>query len=202
MIQIRYDTLTLAEFQTIVRMDAAAYGADIFTHPGLAEERFGRCGDFFVTAYDGGKMVGGWSTYPVKDGLWDAVSQSPRMMDDDVAPDWICPPEKGAARDLMAFDMVIDPHYRGRGIARLLMEGYRASLREKIAAGYVFGRFYGYVITAAGYHMMMRYGAEIVKEVGEGALFAIDMARFLADGAVEGAIPPPPHTIQGQEVGT
>lgn len=196
MIELRYgQPLPSRDFQIIEEMDAEIYGADIFTCPGLANERFRRCPDFFVTALDGPRLVGAWSTYPVKPGLWEKVLASGHMLDDDVDPDFIVPLSRERPNDLMAFDLVVDPAYRGRGIANQIMEGYRLLIRRRQEEGYSFRRLFGYVITPMGYHVMKRYGAKLVRPVDEGQLFSIDLDAFLRQGAVPGRVPPPPANL-------
>ena len=198
MITIEYGTpLSPRDLAAIEEMDHLVYGPGIFTSPGHSRARLDRCPDFFVTAkQDGGRLAGAWSTYPVDARLWERALVTEHILDDDVGPEWIITPRPGEETDLMAFDLVAHPDFRGQGLARRLLEGYRALLRDKMAEGYRFQRLFGYVVTPMGYHMMLRYGAHMVRRVQEGVLFSIDPQQLIVRGAVEGPLPDPPAGLE------
>ena len=198
MIAIEYGTpLSPRDLAAIEEMDHLVYGPGIFTSPGHCQARLGRCPDFFVTAkQDGGRLVGAWSTYPVDARLWERALVTEHILDDDVGPEWIITPRPGEQTDLMVFDLIVHPDFRGQGLGRQLMEGYRALLRDKQALGLRFRRLFGFVVSPMGYHMMLRYGAQMVRRVQEGVLFSIDPQQLIVRGAVEGPLPDPPAGLE------
>ncbi len=161
-------------------LEMADYGPEVYTHPGNAMDRLQVCSEYFVWATDGERLVGAQFGFPIKPGVMEDAIKRRIYLDDALRPDQIAPYPLEEPRDYLSVDILVDPEYRGKGIARRLSDESRRMLSQKVRQEGQFGRYYGYAITQEGLRMAMHQGGYIVQEMEEGPLFAINISDFIA----------------------
>lgn len=182
MVRITFgNSLTEEQFKKVCALIAETYGPGIFTCPGKAEERIRKCPDCFVLAWDGDRVVGSHSVYPVTRALWERALTSDTLMDDEIGADCILPLSKTGPNILMLMDVVVHPDYQGQGIANRMLDGFHGLIRQLLEEGYELERFFGFTISSGGAHIVEKNGGRVIRVLNDGrtALFEEDPRTVL-----------------------
>ncbi len=169
MISVQYSNDLDKKFiNEILEIDASVYPEHL---QGTFEEVYGRfCAnrDMFVLLYDDNRLIGYLCLFPLKDSLFEEISNGDKLFDSDIPGDMLLQYKPNNVYKLYLISMVIIPEYQNKGLSKNLIKGFYNFILEKKKNNILFSKILSSAVTNEGKQMLERMGFKEKKKLPGG----------------------------------
>jgi len=159
-----------ATLKQVFEIDKAVYSPELCGSFKNLRNRYEKCKDAFILAYDGEELVGYVTFILAGDELYKELidPESTAMRDDDITPDEIVDWQEGCGHHLFILSIAVHPRFQGGGAVKLLAKSLLEFLREKEEAGFRIDSISGSAVSGGGATFLRRLHAVYEKDVEGG----------------------------------
>jgi len=162
------DELDISLIVDVLNIDSAVYPVHL---RGTFDELYGRFTanrDTYVLLYDNNDLIGYLCLLPVKDELYEKISNDDRLYDSDIPYEQIEQYQPHNTYKLYAISTAIRPDYQGKGLSGLLIRGFYKYLLEKRKSNIRISSVLSSAVTSGGDLLLKKMGFTRIKELSGG----------------------------------
>jgi len=166
--------------ENILEIDALVYPKHLQGTFNEVFDRFKANREIFVLLYDEGEVIGYLCFFPIKESLYNSIISEDRIFDSDIESDMIEAYEAGKTYRLYFISAALHPSYQGKGLSKLLVDGLRKFLAEKINEGIKFSTALATSVSPEGEALCKKLGFVEKKRLQSGyAVHELNIADLL-----------------------
>jgi len=125
------EDLDISLISDILEIDSAVYPEHLQGTFDELYDRFKANRDMFILLYDDTRLVGYFCLFPIRNELYEEISNSDRLYDSDISGDQLEQYKPGNTYKLYAISTAIHPDYQGKGLSKHLINGFYKYLLDK-----------------------------------------------------------------------
>jgi len=169
MISTKYiEDIDIDIIKAILEIDSIVYPEHL---QGTFDEVYGRFKanrDTLILLFDEYRVIGYFCMFPIKDKLYNEILNSDRFYDSDIPSESIVRYEPHNTYKLYAISTVIHPDYQGKGLSKLLVNGFYAYMMNKKKNNIFFSSILTTAVTNGGDYLSRKLGFEKKKTLNDG----------------------------------
>ena len=154
--------------KAILEIDSIVYPEHL---QGTFDEVYGRFKanrDTIILLFDEHKVIGYFCMFPVKNELYNEILNSDRFYDSDIPSESIVQYQPHNTYKLYAISTAIHPDYQGKGLSKLLINGFYKYLINKKNNNIFFSSILTTAVTDGGDYLSRKLGFEKKKTLNDG----------------------------------
>ena len=172
--------LDIKLINNILKIDALVYPEHLQGSFDEVHARFNANREMFVLLYDESEIIGYICFFPIVDTLYESILSEDKMFDSDIPSEMIQAYEPHKTYKLYVISAVIHPDYQGKGLSRLLVDGFHKFLLDKNKKGINFSSALATSVTSEGEALCRKLGFTEKKRLSSGyAVHELDINNLL-----------------------